>query len=131
VNSLTSLSWGTFTRGLTVGTVGGAQDSGLHNDIVTPLVRLERVPKIEKPLDDSEIQPLVHLASAKVRSFEIVYDNGETDLVLSAKSVADMRRYADLLDAVYGQLKYEGTDPLPAYLRNMPRLVGLVRAEGN
>jgi hypothetical protein len=131
VNSLTSLSWGTFTRGLTVGTVGEAQDSGLHNDIVTPLVRLERVPKIEKPLDDSEIQPLVHLASAKVRSFEIVYDDGRTDVVLSAKSVADMRRYADLLDAVYGQLKYEGTDPLPPYLRNLPRLVGLVREERN
>ncbi len=125
VGSLTSLSYGTFTRGLTVGTVGGAQRSGLHDDIVSPLVRLLRVPKIEKPLEDPEIQPLVHLASAAVRSFEIVYDNGRTDLVLSAKSVADMRRYADLLDVVYGQLKFERVDPLPSYLRNLPRLVGL------
>lgn len=130
VGSLTSLSWGTFTRGLTVGTVGGAQSSMVRSDIVSPLVRLGRVPKIEKPLDDSEIQPLVHLASAKVRSFEVVYDNGKTDVVLSAKSVADMRRYADLFDVVYGQLKYERIDPLPPYLRNLPRLVGLVRAEG-
>jgi len=131
VGSLTSLSWGTFTRGLAVGTVGeGAQNPGIHGDIVSPLVRLARVPKIEKPLDESEIQPLVHLASATVRSFEIVYDNGKTDLVLSAKSVADMRRYADLFDTVYGQLKCERTDHLPPYLRNLPLLVGLVKAEG-
>ncbi len=127
VGSLSSISWGTFTRGLTVGRVAGeTRYTGARNDITTAMVRLSKVPKIEKPLDDLEIQPLVHLASAKVRSFELIYDNGKSDVVLSARSVADMRSYADLFDSVYGQLKYEENNAMPPCLQYLPQMVGLV-----
>ncbi|MGP8058000.1 MAG: hypothetical protein ACLP9K_10435 [Nitrososphaerales archaeon] len=126
VGSLASLTWGTFTRGLTRGTVGGgAGNSGARDDIATTLVRLARVPKVEKVLEDSGVQPLAHLASGTVRSFEIIYSEGKTDLALSARTVEDMRGYVDLFDTVYGQLKYERIDPLPGYLRRLPEIVGL------
>lgn len=126
VGSLASPTWGTFTRGLTRGTVGGeAGNSGARDDITTTLVRLARVPKIEKVLEDSGVQPLAHLASSTVRSFEIIYSEGKTDLALSARTVEDMRGYVDLFDSVYGQLKYERIDPLPGYLRRLPEIVGL------
>ena len=90
-------------------------------------MRLARVPKIEKVLEDGEVQPLAHLASSTVRSFEIIYSEGKTDLALSARTVQDMRTYVDLFDSVYGQLKYERLDPLPSFLRQLPAVVGLAR----
>jgi hypothetical protein len=126
VGSLASLTWGTFTRGLTRGTVGGgARNSGARDAVTATLVRLARVPKVEKVLEDSGVQPLAHLASGTVRSFEIIYSEGKTDLALSARTVEDMRGYVDLFDSVYGQLKYERIDPLPGYLRRLPEIVGL------
>ena len=67
-------------------------------------MKLSRVPKIEKVLRESEIQPLPHLASDTVRSFEIIYSSGKTELLFSARTVDDMRRYLDLFNSVYGQL---------------------------
>jgi hypothetical protein len=126
--SLASLTWGTFTRGLTRGRVAGEKgSSGARDDITTTLVRLARVPKIEKVLEDSEVQSLAHLASSTVRSFEIIYSKGKTNLALSARTVQDMRTYVDLFDSVYGQLKYEKLDPLPDFLRQLSVVVGLVR----
>jgi hypothetical protein len=126
VGSLASLTWGTFTRGLTRGRVAGeAGSSGARDDITTTLVRLARVPKIEKVLEDSEVQPLALLASSTVRSFEIIYGKGKTDLALSARTVQDMRSYVDLFDTVYGQLKYEKISPLPGFLWQLPKVIGL------
>jgi hypothetical protein len=126
VGSLASLTWGAFTRGLTRGRVAGEKgSSGARDDITTSLVRLARVPKIEKVLEDSEVQPLAHLASGTVRSFEIIYSRGKTNLALSAETVQDMRTYVDLFDSVYGQLRYERLDPLPDFLRQLPTIVGL------
>jgi hypothetical protein len=127
VGSISSLEWGTFTRGMTRGSVlDGGQDSSAHVSVAPTLLRLARVPKIEKALDDREIQPLSHLASNTVRSLEVIYTEGKTDLAMSARTVEDMRGYVDLFDSVYGQLKYEKIDPLPGYLRRLPEIVGLI-----
>src|SRR5205085_12193560 len=80
VDSLTSMTWGTFTRGLTRGqmTHGEKDETGNKDDKIPingTLVKLSRVPKIEKVLAESEIEPLAHLASDTVRTFEIVYSS--------------------------------------------------------
>jgi hypothetical protein len=82
------------------------------------------VPKNEEALEDSSVQPLVHLAAPTVRTFELVYTGGKTEVLLSAESVEDMRKYAGLLSLVYGGTKYETTDAKPAFLQQLPSIVG-------
>jgi hypothetical protein len=127
VGSLSSPSWGTFGRGLIRGNVTGESQAKSKEDIDANLVRLLKVPKVEKPLEEREMEPLGHLASATRRSFELVYSGKKTDLLLTAETLEDLRRYVDTFDSVYGQLKYERFDPLPPFLRQLPALVGLKR----
>jgi hypothetical protein len=49
-----------------------------------------------------------------------VYGGGNTELVLSAETVEDMRKYAQLLDSVYGDLDLQTADQSPAFLRELP-----------
>ncbi|MGA2199232.1 MAG: hypothetical protein ABSG45_04775 [Nitrososphaerales archaeon] len=55
----------------------------------------------------------------------MVYSGGRTEVLLSAETVEDMRKYASLLGLVYGGLKLEEAEPLPDFLREMPHIVGL------
>jgi hypothetical protein len=127
VGSLNSLSWGTFGKGLIRGNVAGDSQARSRDDIDTTLVRLAKVPKIEKALDDGDTGPLAHLASTTPRSFELVYSERKTDLLLTAGTVEDLRTYVDILDSVYGQLKCERIGALPSFLGQLPAVVGLKR----
>ena len=95
-------------------------------DISSKLVRLVKVPTTEEVLDDSAIQPLAHLAAPTVRTFELVYSGGKTEVLLSAETVEDMGKYAQLLNLVYGSMKYEARDQVPEFLKELPRMIGLV-----
>jgi hypothetical protein len=130
VESLHSIPWGSSARGYNRAKIeeGAKPDSGLREDLTSSIVRLERVPKMEKILEDDSIQPLVHLSSSTVRTLELVYSAGRTEFVLSAETVDDMRKYASLLDSVYGDLDLEVATQLPAFLRELPETVGLGRA---
>jgi hypothetical protein len=121
--SLSSLGGGISTRGFTPASVDGEDAS--RGDISSSLVRLQAVPKMEKALEDSSVQPLAHLASSTVRTFELVYRDGRTDVLLSAETVEEMKRYAGLLATVYGGLRSQGGEPCPVYLRGLPEMVGL------
>jgi hypothetical protein len=55
----------------------------------------------------------------------LVYSGGRTEVLLSAETVEDMRKYASLLGLVHGGLKLEEAEPLPDFLREMPHIVGL------
>jgi hypothetical protein len=126
--SLCSLTWGTLARGFTRGKIVGQKgNSGAQDTVTTTLVRLTKIPKVEETLEDSAVQPLTHLASTTVRSFEMVYSSGKTEILLSAETVDEMRKYVDLFDSTYGQLKCERFDPLPDFLRHLPAVVGLLR----
>jgi hypothetical protein len=125
IASLSSLSWGTFAKGLVRGNVAGEGEIISRDDIDTTLVRLTKVPKIEKSLEERDVEPLAHLASSMPRSFELIYNGGTTDLLLSARTVDDLRTYVDLLDSVYGQLKCKRVDAVPSLLRRLPAMVGL------
>jgi len=94
-------------------------------DISSKLVRLVKVPTTDEVLEDSAIQPLSHLAAPTVRTFELVYSGGKTEVLLSAETVEDMRKYAGLLSLVYGGMKIENADGRPVFLQQLPLIVGL------
>jgi hypothetical protein len=124
--SLSSLGGGTSTRGFTPASVDG-EEANL-GEVSSNLVRLVAVPKMEKVLEDSSVQPLAHLASSTVRTFELVYEGGKTEVLLSAETVEDMKKYASLLSLVYGRLKLEQADLASRFLQQLPVIVGLVEA---
>ena len=114
--SLRSLEGGTSTRAFILASIAGEKAiSGSGDDISSELVRLVKVPKNEKTLEDTSVQPLAHLAAPTVRTFELVYSGGKTEVLLSAETEEDMRKYAGLLGLVYGSMKFEKTDPLPPF----------------
>ena len=126
--SLRSLEGGTSTRAFILARIAGEKaTSGSGDDISSELVRLVKVPKNEKVLEDASVQPLAHLAAPTVRTFELVYSGGKTEVLLSAETVEDMRNYANLLGLVYGGMKLEKTDATPAFLGGLPSIVGLSR----
>ncbi len=83
--------------------------------------------------DEKRVNPIArtnadfrfHLAAPTVRTFELVYSGGRTDILLSAETVEDMRKYAGLLSLVYGGMKFESAEPHPDFLRELPSTVGL------
>jgi hypothetical protein len=87
------------------------------------LVRFVKVPTTDEVLEDSAIQPLSHLAASTVRTFELVYSSGRTEVMFSAQTVEDMRKYATLLSLVYGELKLEKADSAPCFLEELPGIV--------
>jgi hypothetical protein len=127
VGSLNSLSWGTFGKGLIRGNIAGEGQAKSRDDIDTNLVRLLKVPKVEKPLEQRDTEPLAHLASTTPRSFELIYSGKKTEVLLAAGTAEELRTYVDILDAVYGQLKCEKIDALPSFLGQLPAIVGLKR----
>jgi hypothetical protein len=58
-----------------------------------------------------------------VRTFELVYSKGTTEILLSAKTLDDMGRYAGLLSQVYGELDLMTADLTPAFLHELPGIV--------
>ena len=126
--SLSSLEDEESKRDYTQGKVEEDEETkaSQSGDVSSKLVRLVKVPTTEEVLADSAIQPLAHLAAPTVRAFELVYSEGATEVLLSAESVEDMGKYAQLLNLVYGSMKYEARDQVPEFLKELPRMIGLV-----
>jgi hypothetical protein len=119
--SLSSLGGGTSTRGFTLASVDGEEAN--RGEVSSSLVRLVAVPKMEKALEDSSVQPLAHLASSTVRTLELVYESGMTEMLLSAVTVEDMREYAGLLSLIYGGIKLGRAEPRPDFLGKLSRML--------
>jgi len=65
------------------------------------------------------MQPFDHLASGTVRSFELVYSRGSTEILLSARTLDDMGRYADLFSQVYGEMALQKADSVLLSLQGL------------
>ena len=59
-----------------------------------------------------------------MRTFELVYSGGRTEVLFSAETVEGMRKYAGLLGLVYGGLKLEKAERRPAFLSELPAIMG-------
>ena len=125
--SLHSLKWGTPKKVFSKGKLGGEEPaySGGPPPVPAEVVRMVEVPEFKKVLDDSMTQPFDHLASATVRTFELVYSGGKTEIILSARTLDYMGKYVDLFNQVYGDLELESANSLPTFLQQLPTLVGL------
>jgi hypothetical protein len=112
-----------FTEIGTGGVEGGGgetADSGSSR-----VLRLAKVPDIQEPLKDEQVERLALLPSPRVRGFEVVYDSGSTSLLFSARSERDAEEYLSTLESVYGKLSVVGAPAKPDFLGEIPRIVGL------
>jgi hypothetical protein len=124
---LHSLQWGPSKRAFGKGQLGGAQPaySGGPPNVPGQLVRITEVPRTKEILADGDLLPFIHLASPTVRTFEFVYSDGRGQILLSAKTLNDMGRYADLFNQVYGELELDRVNSYPSFLKQLPTIVGL------
>lgn len=124
--SLHSLQGGTSNRQFTKGNIADEETNSTDADsISSTLVRLAKVPKNEESLEDTSVQPLTHLAAPTVRTFELVYSGGATEVLFSAETVEDLRKFAGLLSLVYGSMKFQMAEARPAFLQELPVILGI------
>jgi hypothetical protein len=121
---LKSLSWKQHSSEVREGTVEGVSlKTGFPH---SNLVKLGKVPWIDEPLKEKDTERLSLLPSTTVRSFELLFTSGRTEIVLSSRSERDVREYVGVLESVYGELDIVGAPAAPDFLREVPRIVGLV-----
>ncbi len=89
------------------------------------VVRLATLPWISEPLKEKEIERFHLLPSTTVRGFELLFEKGSTEVLLSSRSPEDLRDYVGILDSVYGELDFTGAPVVPDFLKQVPTIVGL------
>lgn len=88
------------------------------------ILRTRELPSWDEKLDENVAARLAMLASAKERSFELVYQSGEMSVLISSKVQEDLLKYRNLMESVYGGIKFDGvTDPRPEFLKELPKIV--------
>jgi hypothetical protein len=127
-DSLKSLSWKQHSAEVREGTVEGA---GLKADLPrSNILGLAKVPWIGEPLKEKDTERLSLLPSMTVRSFEMLFTGGRTQIVLSSKSERDVREYVGVLESVYGELDTARVPAVPDFLKEIPMIVGIERNPG-
>ncbi len=125
---LKSVSWKQHTAEVREGDVEGDEPrvEAAHSKVL----RLTKVPLISEPLKEKEVERLSLLPSPTVRSFEIAFAGGRTEIIFSSRTERDTREYVGVLESVYGELDVAESSPRPEFLREIPRLVGAERNPG-
>ncbi len=122
-DSLKSLSWKQHSADVREGTIEGVSSK---TDLPhSNLVKLTRVPWIGEPLKEQDTERLLLLPSTAIRSFELLFTRGRTEIVLSSESKRNIREYLGVLESVYGELEITGAPVMPDFLKEIPRIVGL------
>jgi len=94
------------------------------------VLSLGRVPWIDEPLKEKEIERLSLLPSPTERGFEIIFEDARTKFVLSSQTEWDAGEYLGVLESVYGELDVVPTSPRPDFLMQISKIVGLERNRG-
>ena len=92
------------------------------------MLSLARVPWIGEPLKEKEIERLSLLPSPTQRGFEIIFEDGRTEFVLSSRTERDAGEYVGVLESVYGELDATAVSSKPGFLKQIPLIVGLERS---
>lgn len=105
----------------------GAQTAAAASATVANLrvLKLAKIPEISEPLKEEDAERLALLPSPAVRGFEVLFDGGETQILLSSKTRRDMKEYLSVMSSVYGPLEVGEAPEMPDFLRQIPALVGL------
>ena len=82
-------------------------------------------------MKEKEIERLSLLPSPTERGFEIIFEGGRTQFVLSSQTERDAGEYVGVLESVYGELEVTAVSSAPDFLKQIPKIVGLkgIRAE--
>jgi hypothetical protein len=126
-SALKSINWGPSKKPFGKGQLGVKEQvyEGGPPMVPAQLLRIAETPRTKDAPDDRALLPFNHLASQSVRTFEIVYCGGKTELLLSAKTLDDMGTYADLLYQVYGELELAKANAAPDFLHQLTGIVGV------
>ncbi|MGH9920728.1 MAG: hypothetical protein ACRD6W_17890, partial [Nitrososphaerales archaeon] len=132
-SNLHSVRWGPSRKAFGKGQLGGQEPAyeGGPPSVPAQLLRIVEVPRTKDVPNDVAVLPFNHLASQTVRTFEIVYCPGRTDLLLSARTLDDMGSYADLFYQVYGELVLEKAVPRPEFLKQLASLIVMNQPKAN
>ena len=122
-SSLKSVAFSQYSPVVPEGGVEGAEESEGRGP--AKVMRLTKVPLIKEPLKDKDIERLSLLPSPTVRSLEVAFAAGRSDILISSHSMPDLNRYLAVLKSVYGELSTVGEQSKPAFLADLPRIVGL------
>ncbi len=125
---LKSVSWKQHPAEVREGGVEG--DEPRAEEARSKVLRLTRIPWISEPLKEKEVERLSLLPSPTERGFEIVFEDGRTEFVLSSRTERDAGEYVGLLESVYGELDVTAASSEPDFLKQIPRIVGLERNPG-
>jgi hypothetical protein len=90
------------------------------------VLRLARVPDIQEPLDETDTERLTMLPSMEVRGFEVLFQEGATQILLSSRTGRDMKDYLGVMESVYGVLDVAEAPEKPDFLKQLPLVVGLL-----
>jgi len=120
---LRSVRWKQHSPDVDEGQVEGGEPKASAAD--SRVLRLRKVPWVSEPLKDVQVERLSLMPSLSVRGFELVFENGRTDLLLSSRSEQSMRDYVDVLASVYGELDVATASRKPEFLKQLPAIVGL------
>ncbi|MDG7025008.1 MAG: hypothetical protein JRN45_10880 [Nitrososphaerota archaeon] len=111
------------------GLEGGEEEGGSHPAAKKAsramVLRLAEVPKIVEPLKDEQLQRLALLPSTTARGFEVIFSGGGSEILLSSKTVRDLKEYLGVMESVYGTISVVEATDMPAYLKEIPGIVGL------
>jgi hypothetical protein len=121
---LKSVAWKEYIPGIGEGKVEGREPSNAAPSSPR-FLRLEEIPFIAEPLKEPEMERLARLPSPSVRGLELLFENGHTDLLLSARSEREAREYLAVLESVYGKQKAVSSSENPPFLKRLPETVGL------
>ena len=91
---LRSVRWKQHSPDVDEGQVEGGEPKASAAD--SRVLRLRKVPWVSEPLKDAQVERLSLMPSLSVRGFELVFENGRTDLLLSSRSEQSMRDYVDV-----------------------------------
>ncbi|MDV3277098.1 MAG: hypothetical protein LYZ69_01355 [Nitrososphaerales archaeon] len=125
-SSMKSVAFSQYSPVVPGGDVEGAGEPEGRG--VSKVLRLTRVPLIKEPLKEKDAERLSLLASPAVRSLEVVFTSGKTDVLISSGSVPGLNEYLAVLKSVYGELGAQSIEPNPAFLTELPGIVGLEAA---
>ena len=122
---LKSVSWKQHSTEMREGGVEGGEPR--PEEARSKVLNLARVPWIGEPLKEKEIERLSLLPSPTERGFEIIFEGGRTQFVLSSQTERDAGEYVGVLESVYGELDVAPNSSKPDFLKQIPRIVGLER----